>query len=488
VRDSTPTVLSLTALRDAVTALREAGKRVVHARGTFDLLDRRGVARLREARDRGDAIVVTVGPGGGSHAPLLAASVRAEVVASLPFVHAVALEEGAAAQAVLALVAADVRVELDGPDSNDLPTSESSILDATGRGGSAEQPGHDRPADADAFLRELRLRYTAADVIAALGKLKGLKVLVVGDAIVDEYHFVRPYGMALKAPIIAAQFQEAEEYAGGVLAVANHVAGFCDRVDLVTVLGAANSREDLIRSHLRPNIRPTFFFRPEAPTTVKRRYLLRYLYHKLFEVSFYDDRALPPAVDAEVARHFREVCGGYDLVLVADFGHGMLSSEGIAALSREARFLAVNTQLNSINLGYHVITKYPRADYVCIDENEIRMAMRDRVTPVQLLLEPLAKRLSAGQVTVTLGNRGSSTYRSDGAHVTVPILSRHVIDTVGAGDAYLALSAPCVCVGMPPELVGFIGNAVGGVAVRIVGNKESVGPEALFPFVQSLME
>jgi bifunctional ADP-heptose synthase (sugar kinase/adenylyltransferase) len=313
-------------------------------------------------------------------------------------------------------------------------------------------------------------------------------VLVVGDAIVDEYHFVRPYGMALKAPIIASQFLLAEEYAGGIFAIANHLAGFCDRVDLVTVLGGADSREEFARAHLRKNVTPTFFVRPDAPTTVKRRYLMRFLMNKLFEVSYFDDRPLPADVDASLASHLERVAADYDMVVVGDFGHGMMSKASIDVLGRRAKFLAVNAQVNSMNYGYHVITKYDRADYVCIDENEVRMAMRDRVTPVHRLLKPLSDRLSAQQVTVTLGNHGSATYRRDGAQVTVPILSRHVIDTVGAGDAYLAISAPCVAVGMPPELVGFIGNAVGGIAVRIVGNKEPVAPEALFSFIHALME
>jgi bifunctional ADP-heptose synthase (sugar kinase/adenylyltransferase) len=482
-------VSSLTALADAVASLKSAGKRVVHARGTLDLLERRDVARLRDAREGADAIVVTIAPGSGSHAPLLAADVRGEVVAALPFVFGVALEGGEAARKVIATIGADSVVEMDEPEpSAQIPASETSILDATGRGESADAKRVRSPSEADGFLRELRLRYAADDVIAALRKLKDLRVLVVGDAIIDEYHFVRPYGMALKAPIIASQFLEEEAYAGGILAVANHLAGFCDQVDLVTVLGGADSREPFVRSHLRANVRPTFFYRADAPTTVKRRYLGRFLLNKLFEVSFFDDRPLPPDVDAAVAGHLERACASYDLVVVADFGHGMLSPISIAALSARAKFLAVNAQVNSMNYGYHVVTKYDRADYVCIDEHEVRMAMRDRVTPVHRLLRPLAEKVSAKQVTVTLGTHGSATYRNDGVQVTVPILSRQVIDTVGAGDAYLAVSAPCVCVGMPPELVGFIGNAVGGLAVRIVGNKEPVGPDTLFPFIRALME
>jgi len=53
----------------------------------------------------------------------------------------------------------------------------------------------------------------------------------------------------------------------------------------------------------------------------------------------------------------------------------------------------------------------------------------------------------------------------------VPVLSREIVDRIGAGDAYLAITAPCAAAGYPMDLVGFIGNAVGALAVRIIGNR-----------------
>ncbi len=60
--------------------------------------------------------------------------------------------------------------------------------------------------------------------------------------------------MPTKAPVIAARFLDAETYAGGCFAVANHVAGFCREVHLVTCLGADDPREDFAREHLLPNV------------------------------------------------------------------------------------------------------------------------------------------------------------------------------------------------------------------------------------------
>jgi rfaE bifunctional protein kinase chain/domain len=342
--------------------------------------------------------------------------------------------------------------------------------------------------EAEVFLRAFRKRYSADGIVASLRGLRRLKVLVLGDTIIDEYHFVRPYGMPTKAPVIAAQFQNAETYAGGVLAVANHVAGYCDDVHLVSVLGADDTKEDFVRANLRPNIRAKLFTQEGTPTTVKRRYLRKFLLQKLFEVSFYDDRPLRPELDAEVCAYLDGILGEYDLVIASDFGHGMITRAMVSLLSQKARYLAVNTQLNSINFGYHVATRYPRADYVCIDEEEARMACRDREGPVEGLLHTLSGALTPKVITVTRGHHGSVTWRPDETFAHVPVLSRQVVDTVGAGDAYLSVAAPCASAGFAPELVGFVGNAVGALAVRIVGNAQPVHPEMLFDFLRSIMK
>jgi bifunctional ADP-heptose synthase (sugar kinase/adenylyltransferase) len=481
-------ILSLGALAETVASLRADGKRVTHARGMFDLLGRQEVERLRKAREGADALVVTIASDDSSRTPLLAPALRAQVVAALRFACGVAVEGDLPAGNVVDAVAADSVLEFEEDPRFRAQATQPNVLDATGRIDLVYPKPSPFTVEADAFLRDFRQRHSAADVIAAVHSLRKLRVLVVGDAIIDEYHFVRPLGMPLKSAIIASQFLEAEAYAGGALAVANHVAGFCDEVHLATVLGTKDTREDFVRAHLRPNVQPTFFYRNDAPTTVKRRYLLRFLVQKLFEIAFFDDHPLPPPVDADVVRHLEATCDGYDLVIASDFGHGMLSHQSIEMLCSRARFLAVNTQINSINFGYHVISKYRRADYVCIDEPELRLAMRDRITPVDHLLGPLADLVRAKMVTVTRGNQGSVTYRADGLRATIPIMSRQVVDTIGAGDAYLSASAPCACLGMSPELVGFIGNAIGGLAVRIVGNKEPVGPDTLLPFIKTLME
>ena len=75
------------------------------------------------------------------------------------------------------------------------------------------------------------------DILDIIDSLQGLKVLVIGETIIDEYHYVSTMGKSMKEPILASKLIRQESFAGGALAIANHIASFVDQVDLVTVLG-----------------------------------------------------------------------------------------------------------------------------------------------------------------------------------------------------------------------------------------------------------
>ena len=62
------------------------------------------------------------------------------------------------------------------------------------------------------------------------------------------------------------------------------------------------------------------------------------------------------------------------------------------------------------------------------------------------------------------------------------------MDRIGAGDACLALTAPCAALGAPPEILGFIGNVAGAAACGVMGNKSYLDPVSFFRSVSSLMK
>jgi rfaE bifunctional protein nucleotidyltransferase chain/domain len=489
---------------------RSAGRTVVQAHGTFDLLHLGHVRHLEAARKLGDVLIVTVtadrfvnkGPG----RPVFNAELRAEMLATLEYVDWVAVND--APDAVSAIERIRPSIYIKGQDyqnpEGDITgkiTLERDAVEA--HGGRIHFTDEVMFSSTELINRHLNIfephireHLDALRQNGGLGELCDLiesvadyRVLLVGDAIIDEYQYVLPMHKTPKENMIATRYQDRELFAGGVFAAANHVASFCKQVDVLTCLGDFDSHEDLVRQSLKPNVGLRTFTRPGAPTTLKRRFVDPSYMRKLFEVYFMNDEALPPDVQAEVDNAIAEIASDYDVVIATDFGHGLIASSSIDALTKNARFLAVNTQSNSANLGYNLITKYRRADYVCIDAPEARLAVSDRVSNVGDIARRLAENyVDCSKIIVTQGKHGCVTFESGGIVHTIPAFAKNVVDTVGAGDAFLAVTAPLVAVGAPMDRVGFIGNVVGALKVEIVGHRRSIEKVSLIKGINGLLK
>ena len=89
---------------------------------------------------------------------------------------------------------------------------------------------------------------------------------------------------------------------------------------------------------------------------------------------------------------------------------------------------------------------------------------------------------------VTNGNAGCITYLKTNGLYHIPAFTNTVVDTVGAGDAFLTITSPIVASGAPLDLIGFIGNAAGALKVGIVGHRHSIEKPQLIKFITSLLK
>src|SRR5207247_11240359 len=113
--------------------------------------------------------------------------------------------------------------------------------------------------------------------------------------------------------------------------------------------------------------------------------------------------------------------------------HGLMGQAIINLLCAGSRFLAVNTQTNSANTGYNLITKYPRADFICIDEPEIRLARHDRMSDLRELIEAITRKQGRRRIAITRGHLGALTYAVERGFFEVPVFSSKTGERVCAG-------------------------------------------------------
>jgi sugar/nucleoside kinase (ribokinase family) len=163
------------------------------------------------------------------------------------------------------------------------------------------------------------------------------------------------------------------------------------------------------------------------------------------------------------------------VVIATDFGHGAIARSTVNELTRSAPFLAVNAQTNSANIGFNLVSKYPRADYVCIDAPEARLATGDKFGELtDIISTDLPRLVDCDSIIITDGKRGCVAFQDGRPPKNIPAFAKSVVDTVGAGDAFLAVTAPLVCAGASINQAGFVGNVVGALKVEIVGHRKSV--------------
>ncbi len=500
-------ILTMEVLAEKLAKLRAAGKVTLHNHGIYDLLHIGHIKHLQAAREHGDLLAVTLVPDRfvsmGPFRPAFNETLRAQALAALSCVDYVAISPWPTTEETIRHLSPSVYV------TGTLREGKQESIDRLAAYRTAVESGNGRllltdeqafsttalvnqhmdllTAEAKSFLQRFREQFTPENIRAALSAIKDMRILVVGETIIDEYNFCAVMAKSNKDPILAAEHLHSESYAGGVLAIANHLSTFCGDVGLLSALGEVDSREDLIRKNLDDTICTHFIRKAASPNIIKRRFVEQYLSRKLFEVYNVRDENLSPSEHDSFCNALEECVEDYDLVIAADYGHGLLNDRAIEILCTRARFLAVNTQTNAGNRGFNFISKYRRADYVSIDETEARLEARAERSEIQDIARSIAARMECPDYMITRGKYGSLLYRPEEGFSTVPAFAVKMVDSIGAGDALLALTAPCIALKLDPELVGFVGNIAGAVACGTIGNKRALNEDAFYRYIESLL-
>lgn len=496
-------------LEKKVENLKHAGKIIVQSHGIFDLVHPGVIAHLTSAKKQGDILIVTVvkdmdvrrGPG----RPIFPDNLRAENVASLSQVDYVCIVDDETPFECIKRIKPDVFAkgqaykERDSrihekifEEEKELYFGKSRIYETKGFSFSSSQIINNfldiYPKETKNFLKNFAKKYSFDDIAEKINNLKKLKVLLIGDGIIDEYHYCETMGKSPKSQLIVNRYLNHEIFAGGAFAISNHIAGLCNEVQLVSLLGRDDTREEFILNNLKPNIHTKFFYQNDAPTIVKKRYINQYQKQKLFEVNYINDSLIDKACEADIINYIRSKIKEFDLVLVCDFGHGLITNSIIRTIEEFSKKMAVNSQTNGANAGYNLITKYRSAHFICLDVPEARLATQEKYADIKDVGEKILKAINTDYLIITVGSQGSICFSKEGETNHTPAFSTKVIDVVGAGDAFFAFTAPCFAQSMPLDLVSFVGNAVGALAVQIVGNKKPVEKYELLEFIHTLLK
>ena len=510
--DTSGKILRVDCLGALIQSMRADGRKVVLCHGVFDLIHIGHLRHLKMARGYGDILIVSItgdefvnkGPG----RPAFPSNLRAEMLAGMEIVDFVTVVEDPSAHPVIAAVQPDIFVkggEYSDPSKDisgkitterelvekyngrlvlteDITFSSSNLLNRYF--GLYDEPARD-------YLFHLRNTDFEDRFTELLDRIKNMRIVIVGETIIDRYVYVDAMGKAAKENIIATLYRDEEAFAGGVIAVANNLAAICSNVELVTLIGDpknGDNHEAFVRSSLSPSVKATFVYRPNGPTVEKTRFVEPTYVRKLFEIYRMDDSPLPTATREGLHGLLSEKLAQADLAVVCDFGHGMIDADSVELLQDKAAFLSINVQSNAGNIGYNLVDKYRRADFICIDAMEARLAVGDKHAGLgDIITRHLPKIIDCDNIIITHGRAGCYV-RKDKGSICIPSLGGSVVDTVGAGDAFFALAAPFMAAGADCEMAGFVGNVAGAIKVGIVGHRRYLSRFEIQRYVSTLLK
>jgi cytidyltransferase-like protein len=458
-----------------LAALRERlrDKTIVLCHGAFDLVHMGHVLHFEEAASQGDVLVVTLTADQHitkKRSVSFSEEYRARQVAALEIVDYVAIVNEPSAVPAIDALRPDVYVK--GSEYSNLILDKSAnifrekgliesyggrIHFTTGETFSSTKLSHFLQASPEAvqnnpLLRNERvlfrdvssLRFKLEELKAFLVRASELRVCLLGETIVDEWVDVAVTNLSQKSRCVAGQETARIRQVGATGIIALHLASFVKQVSAFTNGGP---------HEFPPNVRVTPL--TDSPL-VKTRFVDRDSGLPLFESKILD---LP-----DVSREL-PVFDDYDLVLVADFGHGLLDAAAINGKIRKKKscFVGAMAQVNSSNYGYNLPVKYVGADYYSVNRTEAELSLHEKDLPSAELVERMARLLGSRALSVTDGKEGVVVKMGDDVF-SLPTLSTSVVDTIGCGDAYFALSSVAACIGLPARLVALAGS-IGAAAM-----------------------
>lgn len=491
--------------------LVESGKTVALCHGVFDLIHPGHIIHLEQAKRMADILIVSITAAKyvrkGPQRPYFDDEMRMRVLAALECVDYVMLSEGYTVDDIVECVEPDIYVkgeeysrqedDITGKIAQEQElverhggriefttgqTFSSTKLINTAMSGLSDEVIH--------YMTDFKSRHTMKEIRDYAERVSRLKVLVVGDVIIDRYTYCNVQGMMSKDMGYSARLSHSEEFWGGSVAIARHLSTFSKDVTLMSIVGNEERIRLRLLSELKDKVQLDLRYSSIFSTIVKHRYLTRVEkrdeYKKIFAVN-----NIPESVqyEKEIYGMFKESLlrkiSEYDVVFLCDFGHGLINREVMDIIQEEAKYLVLNCQTNSSNKGLNIITKYTRADAFTLDQQELKLAFPEYSMDESGGLKRLSAHLK-GNGWLTRGAKGA--YGVCGQKILeCPAFTLSVKDTIGAGDAFFATAGVFASVGASVEIGTFMGNIAGALAANIVGNKEAVEKVNVLKYASTLM-
>lgn len=317
-----------------------------------------------------------------------------------------------------------------------------------------------------------------------LAALPGKRVACVGDLMVDRFVYGTVSRVSPEAPIPVLARSRELKMLGGAGNVARNIAALGGSVALVGLIGGDAEGHEALRlvGEEEPAIEGYLVTDADRPTTLKTRFVSSG--QQLLRVDLEESRAVTGEVEQRLIRTLKDAARGAGVVLISDYGKGVVTDAVIAAAHDVAAETGAKVIVDSKARSF---ARYGDIDLVKPNASELGYAT-DMPTETDAELEAAIARAldlwSAKGVLVTRAAKGVSLGLRGQPVRHFRTVPREVFDASGAGDTALAALGLAIAAGVEIETAIAFAQLASGVAVGKAGTA-TVGPDELMDAVLS---
>ncbi|MCW5736444.1 MAG: bifunctional heptose 7-phosphate kinase/heptose 1-phosphate adenyltransferase [Enhydrobacter sp.] len=302
--------------------------------------------------------------------------------------------------------------------------------------------------------------------LAARWSANGEQILVVGDAMLDVYILGAVNRISPEAPVPVVRQTEIREMGGGGANVAANIVSLGGAAHLIACAGRDAEGQRLAAALSAAGVRFDLIDLDDRPTTVKTRFFSGQ--HQLLRVDKEELIGLSSAAEEAVIRAIELRVGGARLVIVSDYGKGLLTDRVLEHTMALAHAAAIPIVVDPKRVD---LSAYRGATVITPNRKELEAATGIAVTS-DLEAEQAGRAAAAitgGSILVTRSEAGMSLVSPQGSAIHMPTQARAVFDVAGAGDTVAAAFALGLASGRPVEEAMAFANLAAGIAVSKPG-------------------
>jgi rfaE bifunctional protein kinase chain/domain len=311
--------------------------------------------------------------------------------------------------------------------------------------------------------------------------MRGQRVLVVGDLMLDEFIWGKVGRISPEAPVPVVEVTGQSFHLGGAGNVAANIRALAGEAVVSGVIGRDAAGEVVKASLQSAGVVPALAVSDEKrPTTVKTRIVAHNQQVVRADREVTDEIA--DELESALLAGLRERLPSCRAVIVSDYEKGVVTprvvKQAVAAARRRRIPVLVDPKVRHF-------PRYRGATVVTPNQAEAEQATGLRIRTATDLLatgERLLKMLACQAALVTRGEHGMSLFEKSRKPVHIPTAARQVYDVTGAGDTVIATLALALCAGATLAEAAQLANRAAGVVVGKVGTATAAPEEVLASF------